>query len=141
MTIPDDAATEVPTGTSAPELRGLVLDLIDEGRRRTFPAMLHVGRAGLRHSVAAGDYDDHAVRSDVVTVLLERAPENPLVWLTRPGESEPEATDHAWSRAVRAAAAELGRTAPFVVVTRHGWSEPASGRRQTWRRLRDRRTA
>lgn len=129
----------MPQGTSPDELRGLVLDLIAQGRHRTFPPVVHVGRPGRQRSLAAADLDDHALRTDVLAALLAAAGPAPLVWLTRPGEPGVEDEDQAWSRAVRAAGAEIGRPVPFVVVTRHGWADPARGHGRTWRRLRDRR--
>jgi hypothetical protein len=129
----------VPPGTSSDELRRLVLDLIAQGRHRTFPALVHVGRPGRHRSLVVADIDDHALRTDVLAALIGSADEAPLVWLTRPGEPAIEDDDQAWSRAVRAAAAEVGRSTPFVVVTRRGWVDPAHGHGRTWRRLRDRR--
>ena len=131
----------MPAGTSPDELRRLVLDLIAQGRHRTFPSVVHVGRPGHHRALPAADLDDDALRTDVLAALLATASEPPLVWLTRPGDGEVEDGDHAWSRAARAAGAQVGRAVPFVVVTRQGWTDPADGHRRTWRRLRDRRRA
>lgn len=129
----------MPAGTTSAELRRLVLDLIAQGRHRTFPSLVHVGRPGRHRSLAAADLGDHALRTDVLAALLASADGAPLVWLTRPGDPVVEDGDQAWSRAVRAASAEVGRPTAFVVVTRHGWADPAHGHGRTWRRLRDRR--
>jgi hypothetical protein len=39
---------------------------------------------------------------------------------------------------VVAAFAEREEDATFVVVTRHGWTDPRSGVGRTWRRIRER---
>jgi hypothetical protein len=61
-----------------------------------------------------------------------------MTWLTRPGTVDVQDVDLAWLRAVTAVNGELDRALPFVVVTRHGWLDPASGVGRTWHRLRDR---
>ena len=109
-------------------------------RRRRFAPVLHVGRPGVReHCVAAAVHGtDHALRADLVAVLLARSPDpEPLVWLTRPGELQTHDVDAAWLAACAAAWAEAGRDLSWVVVTRHGWWDPRSGLRRTWQRIRD----
>jgi hypothetical protein len=56
----------------------------------------------------------------------------------RPGELAAHDLDPPWSTAARAACEEAGLPFRFVVVTRSGWWEPATGRRRHWQRLRDR---
>ena len=79
------------------------------------------------------------LRADLALALLGRAARptpRPCVWLTRPGDLVVEDADLDWGRAVRWAAAALGRTDDLVVVTRRGWFDPVSGVRREWRRLR-----
>lgn len=140
-----------PARTTAPTtdalLRGLVLDLVTHERARRFPARLHVGRPGRERTLEAAAYDDDALRADAVTALLDplldplldrarAAGDEPLAWLTRGGEVETTAADLSWLRAVHRAAAEAGTRLRFVVVTRRGWTTPATGERRTWQRLR-----
>lgn len=109
-------------------------------RRRRFAPVLHVGRPGVREDcvAAAVPGTDHALRADLMAVLLARCPApEPLVWLTRPGELHTHDVDAAWLAASAAAWAEAGRDLSWVVVTRHGWWDPRSGLRRTWRRIRD----
>jgi hypothetical protein len=44
--------------------------------------------------------------------------------------------DAAWLGPSLGAAAERGLDPSYVVVTRHGWLDPRSGLRRTWRRIR-----
>lgn len=108
-------------------------------RRRRFAPMLHVGRPGGQElsAGAALSGTDHALRSDVCAALLARSGSAPhLVWLTRPGELEPQDIDLAWLAAACSAYAEAGRDLTWVVVTRHGWWDPRSGLRRQWQRIR-----
>jgi len=108
-------------------------------RRRRFAPVLHVGRPGGQEVSAAAALSgtDHALRSDVCAALLARSGSVPhLVWLTRPGELEPQDIDLAWLAAARSAYAEAGRDLTWVVVTRHGWWDPRSGLRRQWQRIR-----
>lgn len=121
-------------------LRRAALDLAVSEHRRSFPALLHVGRPGGVGSVfalAPGDVVDHALRADVVAALLRRTP-GPLVWLTRPGPLELQDVDAAWLAACRTATAEAGLPLTMVVVTRQGWRDPRSGVGRVWKRLRAR---
>ena len=129
----------------AASLRAAVLALKAAERRRQFPPVVQVGQPGgcaTRHAVRAGDMLDHSLGADVVAALLLRArpqAEDPVVWLTRPGEPTWHDVDAAWLPAAAAAYAEAGVPLTFVVVTRHGWYDPRSGVARVWRRLRDRR--
>lgn len=135
-------------------LREAVLDLRETDHRRRPPPALHVGvpggpTASFVPDPAAGP--DAALATDVVGALLQRsrhdlaalslssaAPPVPLVWLTRAGSLDVHDADVVWSTATRAAYAEAGLDATFVVVTRHGWRDPLTGVRREWRRLRRR---
>jgi hypothetical protein len=108
-------------------------------RRRRFAPVLHVGRPGGPELCAAAALSntDHALRADVAAALLARTgPPAHLVWLTRPGELEPQDVDLAWLAAAQSAYAEAGRDLTWVVVTRHGWWDPRSGLRRQWLRIR-----
>ncbi|MGZ4437626.1 MAG: hypothetical protein ACXVWU_09660 [Nocardioides sp.] len=113
-----------------------------ESRRRFDPAV-HVGvLGGPRDSftVAARDLPvmDAGLRTDVVTGLLEHAPDDWRdVWVTRPGDPEQHDLDLAWLSAARAAFAAHGRTlATFHALTRTGWRDVVTGETRTWVRLR-----
>jgi hypothetical protein len=141
-------------------LRAAVLDLRETESRRRPPPTVHVG-VPARHAArfvhdGGGSSDrqpdrqlDLALATDVVGALLQRAsrelgalpggaPPVPLVWLTRAGSLAAHDADVTWSAATRAAYAEAGLVATFVVVTRDGWADPATGVRREWRRLRRR---
>lgn len=121
-------------------LRSAVLELRERERRQRFPARLHAGLPGPGcPSVEVTPDTGFGLRADLALALLHRAAGDrarPCVWLTRPGELVVEDADLAWGRAVRWAAAALGRTDDLVVVTRRGWFDPVSGVRREWRRLR-----
>lgn len=122
-------------------LRRAVYDHAVADRRRVHPPYLHVGLPGQPHPVfllGEDEPDDHALRVEVISALLRRAGEQALVWLVRPGELVMQDVDAAWLAAARQAYAEAGRDLVFVVVNRHGWWDPRSGVRRTWRRLRAR---
>lgn len=109
-------------------------------RRRRFAPVLHVGRPGVRERTTAATLatTDHALRCDLVAAMVAGCGDDePLVWLTRPGDLAPEDVDVAWAAATRAAAAEAGRAWTCVVVTRRGWHDPVTGEERTWRRIRD----
>ena len=127
-------------------LRRAVLDHARTEHRRSYPPVLHVGVPGraVRTFVAGAEEPlDHAVRADVVQAMVRTAERTgePLVWLTR-GEVGPAAGVHeadvAWTAAVIAAGAELGRALPLVVVTRRSWRDPRTGTSRTWKRVRQR---
>ena len=115
--------------------------------------MVHVGTPGGAVATFALDDSregprlDHALRTDVLEAMVRRADRADrgassgpgrtlLVWLTRPGPLEPRDVDLAWLAATRAAAAELGRVLPMVVVNRRSWRDPATGVAREWTRLR-----
>jgi hypothetical protein len=133
-------------------LRAAVLDFRESDHRRRPPPTVHVGLPG-RHDVRfvqePGTLVDPALAADVVAALLQRSrrelgaflgrtPPVPLVWLTRSGTTAGHDADVLWSAAARAAYAEAGLVATFVVVTRDGWLDPVTGVRREWRRLRRR---
>lgn len=123
-------------------LREAVLQLRTTHGRGRVPAALHVGRpdgAVATFQPADGDLD-HGARCDVVAALLRQRDRSlaPLTWLTRSGELHLHDLDAAWLCAADAAHAEAGLPLTMVVVTRHGWWDPRSDVRQTWKRLRRR---
>jgi hypothetical protein len=123
-------------------LRRLVLDHKGAERRRCFPAVLHLGGPGRPETGRIDESDadlDHALRCDVLESMLRQPRDGPLMaWLTRPGDLELQDVDLAWLRAVTAVNGELGRSLPYLVVTREGWRDPRSGVGRSWRRLRAR---
>jgi hypothetical protein len=107
--------------------------------RRRFPLSLSVGvLAGPRESLLVPDRCDMQLATDLALILFERArPGATAVWLTRPGTPAHHDEDACWVSASRAAAGILGRDQPpFYVVTRYGWTDPATGESRTWKRLR-----
>jgi hypothetical protein len=107
--------------------------------RRRFPLLLSAGLlAGPRESLVVPDRCDVQLATDLALVLFERSrPGAPTVWLTRPGMPAHHDEDACWMSACRAAAGILGHDpAPFYVVTRYGWTDPATGASRTWKRLR-----
>jgi len=128
-------------------LRRAVLDHTRAERRRCFPPVVHVGLpGGVEDVFAAGPAEpaeslDLALRTDVLAAMHRiRRPGGsvPLVWLTRAGDLDLQDVDAAWLAAARAAGAEAGVVLPLVVVTRRGWSDPRTGVRREWKRLRTR---
>jgi hypothetical protein len=133
-------------------LRAAVLDFKETDHRRRPPPTVHVGLpvqqpASFVHEPGASL--DPGLATDVVGALLQRsrrelaarvggAPPVPLAWLTRAGSLDPHDADVLWSAATRAAYAEAGLCATFVVVTRDGWVDHVTGVRREWRRLRRR---
>jgi hypothetical protein len=121
------------------DLRRAVLDLRAAHPRGRFAPVVRVGRPAGRYAEhPAAPPPDHGAATDLVAALLRRAGDDPLTWLVRPGELTAHDLDPRWSTAARAACEEAGLPFTFVVVTRSGWWEPATGERRTWRRLRDR---
>lgn len=127
-------------------LRLAVIEHATGERRRTYPPTLHLGVPGEEpvHLGLDGVQTDPGLRTDVVAALRVRAGAvaagDRLVWLTRSGALDLQDGDRDWSLAVRSAYGEAGVAAPlFVVVNRHGWRDPISGRSRTWARVRPRR--
>ena len=111
--------------------------------RRVFDTVVYVGTlGGDRDSfvVRAGDLPviDTAVRTDVVSALLERTDDrHRTAWLTRSGGPDPYEQDAAWSACARTAFAMHGRPIEgFFAITRYGWRDVVGGDGRTWRRLR-----
>lgn len=136
-----------PAGTghraSAPRerrARAAVLDLARTEVRRVHPTLVRVGDPrGAVDVVPEDPAWDHALRTDLLTALLWRRREHdPLVWLTRTGDLAWQDVDQRWYAACLAAREETGVVAQLLVVTRHGWHDPATGATRTWRRIRDR---
>jgi hypothetical protein len=121
-------------------LRRAVLDLAVSEHRLHVAPVLHVGLpGGPVVSVADDPAWDHGLRTDLVATALAAVPgPTALVWLTRSGPSSLHDADAAWLGPVLAAHAEHRRDATFVVVTRHGWTDPRSGVGRRWKRIRQR---
>ena len=125
-------------------LRRAVLEHAQHERRRQHLCVVHIGTpGGSQVIVPVHDGEtDHALRVDVLAAAFAREPGGPgaevLVWVTRTGPLELQDVDAAWLAAALAAAAEADRDLTLVVVSRHGWWDPRSGARTTWRRLRQR---
>jgi hypothetical protein len=120
-------------------LRQAVLDLATRDRRRRVPAVLHVGvPGGACRSVPDDPTMDHGLRTEIVGAVLRATGDPPWVWVTRSGPLSVQDVDAAWLGATLAAASEREADVAFVVVTRHGWSDPRSGLRREWRRIRAR---
>ncbi len=120
-------------------LRVAVLSLARSEHRRHVPPVLHVGVPGGPQTTIADDPAwDHGLRTEVVGAVLRARRDPPWVWLTRSGPMSLQDPDVAWLGPTVAAAAERGTDVAFVVVTRHGWTDPRSGLRQEWRRIRQR---
>ncbi len=123
-------------------LRRLVLQHKTGERRRSYPAVLHVGWPGRPETGRVDEGDDRlddALRSEILAALLRRVQGRPpMAWLTRCGELGVQDVDLAWLRAIAAVHGESGHVIPYVVVTRTGWRDPRSGVARTWVRLRQR---
>jgi hypothetical protein len=133
-------------------LRAAVLDFREGEHRRRPPPVLRMGVPGRLAASFVADPDDPpdpALAVDVVGALLQRSRRDlaalpdqggalPATWLTRAGSLDAHDADMVWSAATRAAYAEAGLDATFVVVTRDGWLDPVTGVRREWRRLRRR---
>ncbi len=70
--------------------------------------------------------------------MLRALDDPPWAWVTRAGPLCLQDVDVAWLGAAVAAAEERGSDVAFVVVTRHGWTDPRSGLRREWKRIRER---
>lgn len=122
-------------------LRRAVMEHAEQERRRRHLCVVHVGTpAGSQVMVPVHEGEtDHTLRVDVLAAALAREPgPDVLLWLTRTGPLELQDVDASWLASALAAAAEAHRDLTFVVVTRHGWWDPRSGTRTTWKRLRQR---
>jgi hypothetical protein len=122
-------------------LRGVVREHARTERRRTHPAVLHVGipRGEVRRlELRPEDRYDLALRTEAVEAMARGFLAEdvvPLVWLTRMPEG-PDVEDLAWAAAVGAASGELSVRLDLVVVTRRSWHDPRSGAGQAWARVR-----
>ena len=137
-------ATDALSAVERAGLRAAVLGLKQRVPRGRFALRVHAGVPGgpaWWFEVGRDDRLDHTLRTDVTAALLHRASARaaaPWLWTTRPGPLSVGDADLAWCSAGRAALAEAGLPARFVVVTRHGWLDPVTGDGQTWQRLRQR---
>lgn len=120
-------------------LRTAVLALATSDHRRHVPATLHVGCPGGELTTVADDPGwDHGLRTEIVGAMLRARRDPCWVWVTRSGPLTLQDADAAWLGPTLAAAAERGVDVAYVVVTRHGWTDPRSGLRQEWKRIRQR---
>jgi hypothetical protein len=120
-------------------LRTAVLRLATTEHRRHVPPVLHVGVPGGPTTSVADDPDwDHGLRTEIVGAVLRRRRDPPWVWVTRSGPLTVQDVDAAWLGPIVSAAAERGVDVAYVVVTRHGWTDPRSGLSQEWKRIRRR---
>lgn len=133
-------------------LRQCVGQLRAGERRLRFSPRLHVGLPGGPEvalplppdpwwPVPAPDSRayDARLRLDVVSALLARIGDRvdqPVVWLTRPGELTWHDLDADWLWPAVQACAEAGLPDRFVVVTKRGWYDPRTGTGRQWARLR-----
>jgi hypothetical protein len=81
---------------------------------------------------------DHGLRTEMIGALLRARHDPTWVWVTRSGPLTLQDVDAAWLGPTVAAAAERGVDVAYVVVTRHGWTDPRSGLCQEWKRIRQR---
>lgn len=120
-------------------LRTAVLQLATGDHRRHVPPCLHVGVPGGPTTTVPDDPAwDHGLRVEILGALLRDAHDPPWVWVTRSGPLVLQDVDAAWLGAVVAAGGERGVDPAYVVVTRHGWTDPRSGLAQEWKRIRRR---
>jgi hypothetical protein len=120
-------------------LRTAVLLLATGDHRRHVPPCLHVGvPGGPTTSVEDDPTWDHGLRTEIVGAALRAGKDPPWVWVTRSGPLSLQDADAAWLGPTVAAAAEREVDVSFVVVTRHGWTDPRSGLTQVWKRIRQR---
>ncbi len=120
-------------------LRTAVLLLATGDHRRHVPPRLHVGVPGGPTTTVADEPGwDHGLRTEIVGAVLRHRRDPAWVWVSRSGPLTLQDVDAAWLGATLAAAAERGVDVAYVVVTRHGWTDPRSGLSQKWRRIRQR---
>jgi len=123
-------------------LRQEVGELRRRETRRVFDLMVYVGALGGPRDcfvVRAQDAPmlDDALRTEVVSSLLEDCPSATAAWVTRSGRPEPYDTDLAWlSAATRAFAMHARNLDSFHAVTRYGWRDVRTGESRSWERLR-----
>lgn len=109
------------------------------GRVRRVTPILRVGiPSGPALALAEDPAWDHGLRTEMVGAALRAAGDPPWVWLTRTGPLALQDVDAAWMASALTAAAERDVDIAFVVVTRHGWTDPRSGARREWKRIRGR---
>lgn len=122
-------------------LRGAVQEHARTERRRTFPAVLHVGMPGgavRTFEIVPEEGLDLALRVEILEAMVRDSLAEgavPLVWLTRMAQGA-DAEDAAWAAAVGHASGELGVRLDLVVVTRRAWHDPRSGAGRSWARVR-----
>jgi hypothetical protein len=111
--------------------------------RRVFDLSVHVGElGGARDSFVVRAQDlpavDAALRTDVVSALLEQTPDCwRTAWLARPGTPEVHDLDLQWLAAATTAFAMHGRSlGGFYVLTRAGWRDALTDEARVWKRLR-----
>lgn len=127
-------------------LRGAVQEHARTERRRSFPAVLHVGIPGgpeRTFEIVPEEELDLALRVEIVEAMARHSLGHgavPLVWLTRMARGA-DAEDLAWAAAVGHAAGELGVRLDLVVITRRAWHDPRSGAGRSWARVRPPRPA
>jgi hypothetical protein len=120
-------------------LRSAVLRLATTDHRRHVPPCLHIGVPGGPTTTVDDDPGwDHGLRTEMVGAVLRLRRDPPWVWVTRSGPLTVQDVDAAWLGPTVSAAAERGVDVAYVVVTRHGWSDPRSGLSQEWKRIRQR---
>jgi hypothetical protein len=111
--------------------------------RRVFDPSVSVGvLAGDRDSFVVRAQDlpalDAALRTDVVSALLEGSPDEwRTAWLLRPGIPDVHDLDLQWLAAARTAFGMHGRPLEgFYALTRTGWRDVLTGESRVWKRLR-----
>ncbi len=110
--------------------------------RRLFDLRVYVGvLGGARHCFVARSQDlpvlDAALRTEVVSQLLEETDAATAAWITRPGTPEPYDCDLDWLSAAGTAFAMHGRELlSFHAITRYGWRDVRVGESRAWKRLR-----
>jgi hypothetical protein len=119
-------------------LRTAVL-LASADHRHRVPPSLHVGMPGGPTTTVDDDPAwDHGLRTEILGAVLRARGDPPWVWVTRSGPLTMQDVDASWLGPAVTAAAERGSDIAFVVVTRHGWTDPRSGMRREWKRIRRR---
>lgn len=130
-------------------LREAALALKGQRSRGHVPARLWVGLPGGAVPTQVALFDtadlrpreelDDGSRTELALALahvVQPAVPEPMFWLTRTGDPDLCAPDHAWIRSVWAACDVLEVPRWFAVVTRTGWRHVPSGEAHHWKRLR-----